>query len=108
MSAPEFDVTLDDHFDAIGVSRDKTIYDTTEAAVVKWHVPLRVVDDIVEVLNKYEVDTEDGEKLLTLDEVLNNHALLAYLAKNAVFENGWYDPEEAWNNDAFCDWEDYR
>jgi hypothetical protein len=61
---------------------------------------------IVDVLSH---DVYEDEQPLSIDEVLNNPQLLDYICSNTI-EDGvaLYDPHEAWNNDCWCEWKDYR
>lgn len=67
------------------------------------------MEDIIDCLNKYEVDEDEGEERLTLEEVKSKPNLLKYLAEEAVKDGvAPYDPMEFWNNDGWCDFRDYR
>lgn len=62
----------------------------------------------IEILNKYEIDDNDEERL-TSEEVLSKPNLLEYLCKEAVNDGvALYDPFEFWNNDGWCDFRMYR
>jgi len=76
-------------------------------------VPVEVnnvqLQGIIDTLNRFEIDENEGETPLTIEEVEGNKELLTYLCKEAV-EDGiaLYDPVEFWNNDGWCDFKDYR
>ena len=75
------------------------------------------IKDVVDCLNNHEADlmTEEGQQLLTVEEVKNNPKLANYLMNGAVVEFDdtnqltiFIDSEECWNNDCYCDFLDYR
>lgn len=64
------------------------------------------LEDILEVINRYELD--EGIEL-TLEQVLANDELLTYICETAVDDGvlALYDPLEFWNNDGWCDVQDH-
>jgi len=53
------------------------------------------IKEVIKILNKYEI--WDGEKELTLEDVMSSPKLLKYLdAGDDAFEH--------WNADGYCDW----
>ena len=56
-------------------------------------------------------DQQDGDVLITIDEVKSNPKLLDYIVDEIVKDSvlmGLGDPFEFWNNDGWCDVQDYR
>ena len=74
---------------------------------VKTDIYLDGLKSIVETLNN-DVYEEDGDKELTVEEVLATPELLKYICEGAVEEDGIHDPEEIWNMDGWADWKDHR
>lgn len=80
--------------------------------VVKTEILTGDLQELIDLLNKNELaegmqlDDEDLKPLLTLEEVLGNPELLAYLCEALVMKE--HDVDEAWNQDGFCDFADYR
>lgn len=65
-----------------------------------------VLEDIVGTINR-DIYVEDGDVLVTVEEVKAKPKMLKYLCQRAA-EGGLYDIEEVWNSDGFCDFADYR
>ena len=68
------------------------------------------LESFVKTLNN-DVDVDEGEELLTVEEVKQNQELLTYICKNAIeegIEEVASDPEEFWNMDGWCEWTEYR
>lgn len=75
--------------------------------VVKTAITRAELQEVVDLLNKNELDEDDeSQPLLTIEEVLGNPELLSYLCESLVKQE--YDIEELWNDDGFCDFADYR
>lgn len=84
---------------------DKVVY------VVKTAITQSRLQAIIKLLNENELveymqDEDDPKPLLTVEEVMGNQELLAYLCEASINENE--DLHEAWNMDAFCDFADFR
>lgn len=64
---------------------------------------------IIDCLNKYEFDEDVGDVPLTYDEVINNPKLLEYITTSAFSDwSGINDPVSFWNDDGWCDIQNYR
>lgn len=79
--------------------------------VVKTEITTGELQELIDFLNAKECGEnnwriEGSAPLLTLEEVTGNPKLLAYLCEALVLKE--YDIPEAWNNDGFCDFADYR
>lgn len=73
------------------------------------HVNREQLQDIIDVLNRNEIDEDEDEQPLTIDEVIGNKALLEYICGEALDNTeSLYDPVEFWNGDGWCDFKDYR
>lgn len=73
--------------------------------VVKTEILTGDLQDLIDLLNKYELRGKDDKKL-TLEEVLATPELLAYLCESLVLKE--HDLEEAWSADAYIDYAQYR
>lgn len=79
----------------------------TTLFVCEVPVSEQMMQEVIDVLNEYEIYPEDGDQPLTLEEVKNNPDLLKYLCS---------DPDpfvtrevvEFWNADGWCDFKQYR
>lgn len=84
------------------MSNSETVY-TVQVNITKSQLL-----NIITILNKWEIDEEEDETLLTFEEVTSKPLLLKYICEDAVKGDGLVDPEESWNNDFWCDFRDYR
>ncbi|MCK5016715.1 MAG: hypothetical protein KAS32_06525 [Candidatus Peribacteraceae bacterium] len=54
-------------------------------------------------------DLDEGEKELTVSEVLSNKRLLTYICSSVIDDGtGIHDPFEFWNSDGWCEWKSFR
>ena len=67
------------------------------------------LERFIKVINGGWEVREEEVPPLTLPELMSNDRLMEYIVTEAV-EDGvaMYDPGEFWNNDGWCDWQDYR
>lgn len=79
--------------------------------VVKTAITRAELQEVVDLLNKKELGPENGfgdeddQPLMTIEEVLGNPELLAYLCDSLVMQD---DVHEIWNSDGFCDFAERR
>ena len=74
--------------------------------IINVEVDKKDLVEIVDIINKHDIDTSVGDVVLSVEEVENNFKLLSYLLTSHI-ESG-YDGFECWNSDGFCEFEDYR
>lgn len=69
------------------------------------------LQNVINLLNKKELgpdnalDEDEVEPLLTIEEVMGNPELLAYICNQMVEQD---DIFEIWNDDGFSDFKDFR
>ncbi len=68
------------------------------------NVTQKDLEDIIPYLNRDCC----SQQPLTIEELVGNEELLKYVCAQAVECDGLFDPQECWNNDGWCDWEEHR
>lgn len=74
--------------------------------VVNVNITRADLEECVELLNQ-DVYEDDGERELTVDEVLANPELLAFICNNRVMLEH-VEAEDCWRSECWSDWKDKR